>query len=107
MPVTIPGNAIGSTNRNEIASRPKNLKRWSANASAVPSSIATAVAQSAALIDSFSAARTSWSSHASENHFVENPGRGQSWIFDELKAYRQIRSNGSQRNATTSTVQAA
>ena len=27
MPVMIPGSAIGSTNRNEIASRPKNRKR--------------------------------------------------------------------------------
>src|SRR3954452_9914003 len=107
MPVTTPGRAIGSTNRNEIVSRPKNLKRCSANASADPSSMAKAVAPSAALIESFSASRTSELSQASPNHFVESPGSGQSWMFDELNAYRQISSSGSQRKATTSTVQAA
>ena len=42
IPVMIPGSAIGSTNTNEIVSRPKNLKRWIANAAAAPSIIAIA-----------------------------------------------------------------
>ena len=32
MPVMIPGSASGRTSRNEIASRPKKRKRWTANA---------------------------------------------------------------------------
>ena len=47
MPVTIPGRAIGSTKRSEIASRPKNFARASAAAASVPSTMASAVDTSA------------------------------------------------------------
>ena len=39
----IPGRAIGRRSRNEIPSRPKNLKRLIANEAAVPNTMATAV----------------------------------------------------------------
>ena len=52
MPVMIPGSAIGSTSRNETASRPKKRKRCTPNDAAVPSTSATAVASAAAFSDS-------------------------------------------------------
>src|SRR5512132_3535666 len=90
MPVRIPGSAIGSTSRNEIASRPKKRKRCTANAAADPSTIATSVAVTPALSDSQSASCMSGSWIAGENHFVESPEIGQPCTFDGLKAYRQM-----------------
>ena len=82
----IPGSAIGSTNRNEIESRPKNRERARPNAASDPSTSATAVARSPARSDSQSAVRTSSSFHAWWNHFVVKPGIGQLWMFEELNA---------------------
>ena len=70
MPVMMPGSASGSTSSSEIASRPKNRKRWTANAAAEPNSSAMIVAARPALSDSHSASRTSWSCHATENQCV-------------------------------------
>jgi predicted transcriptional regulator len=44
MPVMMPGSAMGSTNSNEIVSRPKNLARDSAAAASVPKISASTVA---------------------------------------------------------------
>ena len=52
MPVTMPGSAIGSTSRNETASRPKKLKRATPNAAIEPSRSATPVATSATRTES-------------------------------------------------------
>ena len=70
MPVMIPGSAIGSTSTNEIASRPKNRKRCTPKAAAVPSTSAIVVASAAALSDSFSASAHVPLCSAGENHFV-------------------------------------
>jgi hypothetical protein len=71
---------------NEIASRPKNRNRASANDAIVPMTIAIAVAASAALTDNQNASRASESFHATLNQWNVNPGIGQLWIFEELKA---------------------
>ena len=86
IPVMMPGSASGSTNMNEIASRPKKRKRSTANAPIDPSRMAVAVANRPARIDSHSAWRISALCHVEENHFVEKPGIGQLWTFDELNA---------------------
>src|SRR5947208_14765414 len=85
IPVTTPGRAIGRTSRNVIASRPKNRKRLTAAAAAVPSTSATVVARTAAFSDSTKASRASWSCQAELNHFVVKPAIGQLWVFEELK----------------------
>src|SRR6476659_2511493 len=85
-PVMIPGSAIGRMKRNEIESRPKNLARARPKAASEPSTSATAVARNPARSESQRASRTSWSCHASENHFVVKPGIGQLWMVDELNA---------------------
>src|ERR1700754_2649639 len=71
IPVMIPGSASGSRITNEIASRPKKRKRWTANAASEPSTSAIAVEISAARTDSHSAERISSSWKVVENHFVE------------------------------------
>ena len=90
MPVMIPGRAIGSTSRNEIASRPKKRKRCTPNDAIEPSTSATTVAIAPAFSDSQSACCISPLWIAGENHFVVSPGIGQLWTFDRLKAYRQM-----------------
>src|SRR3954453_6425532 len=85
--VTIPGNAIGSTSRNEIASRPKKRKRCTAKAAIEPSSRAIAVAIRPARTDSQSAWRISALCQVEENHLVDSPGSGQLCTLEELKAY--------------------
>src|SRR5580765_5585476 len=87
IPVTMPGSAIGSTSRNETASRPKNLKRATPTAAAEPSTSAAPVATSATRTESHNASRTSCECQATLNHFVVKPGIGQLCTFDELKAY--------------------
>ena len=86
MPVMIPGSAIGSTSRNEIASRPKKRKRWTPNAAAEPSTSAISVASAAAFSESQSACCMSPLWIAGENHFVVRPAIGQLCTFDELNA---------------------
>src|SRR2546426_9432423 len=102
MPVTTPGRAIGRTSRKVIASRPKKRKRLTAVAAAVPSTSATAVATPAALSESVSASRASGLFQAEWNHFVVKPAIGQVWMFEELKAYTQMRTSGVQRKRMTS-----
>src|SRR5919204_4247017 len=105
IPVTTPGSAIGRTSRNVTASRPKNRNRATAVAAAVPRTRATAVARPAAFSERNSAVRASSSRHAVPNHFVLKPAIGQLWMFDELNAYTQINTSGTQRNRTTSSAQ--
>ncbi len=49
MPVMIPGNAIGSTNKSEMVSRPKKRARDRAAAASVPNTSARKVAIAATL----------------------------------------------------------
>src|SRR5205823_13857356 len=85
-PVTIPGNAIGSTSRNETVSRPKNRKRCTANADSDPRTSAMAVAPTPALIDSHRDDRTSLLWNATANHFAVSPLGGQDCATLGLKA---------------------
>ena len=84
MPVTIPGKAIGSTNRSETASRPKNFVRARAAAASVPSSSASAVDTSATRIESHSASQMSGLPHATANQRKVNPGGGNSKLRSSL-----------------------
>src|SRR5579884_126684 len=86
IPVMIPGSAIGSTSRNDTASRPKKRRRCTAKEASDPSRMAIAVASSAARTDSHSDWRIEESLKAEENHFVESPEIGQLWTLDGLKA---------------------
>src|SRR5438309_9525315 len=86
IPVMIPGSAIGSTIRNETASRPKKRKRCTANAAIEPSVTAIVVAISAALTDSQSAWRIASLCQVDENHFVERWLIGQLWTLAALNA---------------------
>src|SRR5258708_37178387 len=86
MPVMIPGSAIGSTSRNEIASRPKKRKRCTAKAAIEPSSTAIAVENSPARTDSHSACRISALCQVDENHRVESPCSGQLCTLEGLNA---------------------
>ena len=94
MPVTIPGSAIGRTSRNEIDSRPKKRNRCTPKDAAEPSTSATAVASTAAFSESQSACCMSPLWIAGPNHFVVRPAIGQLCTFDELNAYRQMRTIG-------------
>ncbi len=76
MPVTIPGSAIGSRKRKEIASRPKNRVRCTARAASVPIRSARAVAAAAIRIDSPSAAQMSGRFQATWNQPRVKPGGG-------------------------------
>src|SRR3954453_19140866 len=86
MPVMIPGRAIGRTSSSEIDSLPKKRKRCSANAAALPSTIAIVGATAPGLTDSQKALRISWLCQVLENHFVDRPSSGQPWTFDGLNA---------------------
>src|ERR1041384_1547277 len=66
MPVMIPGSAIGSTSRNDTASRPKKRKRCTAHAASP---------------DSHGALRMSEVGNGDENHCVESPSSGQLCTF--------------------------
>src|ERR1019366_1173314 len=70
IPVMIPGRAIGSTKTNEMVSRPKNLKRWTAKAAIDPSVRAIAVASMPARTDNHRALRISWLCQVMENQSV-------------------------------------
>ena len=86
IPVTMPGSASGSTRRKDTVSRPKNRKRWTANAARLPSTKARVVAPAAALRELASASRTSGFRQATANHFIETPWIGQACEFTGLKA---------------------
>src|ERR1700730_10880725 len=99
IPVMIPGRAIGSTSRNEIASRPKKRKRSTAKAAIEPSTIAIAVEIRPARTDSHNAWRISALCHVELNHFVDRPFSGQLWMFEGLNAYRMMIAIGTNRNS--------
>jgi hypothetical protein len=82
----IPGSAIGRTSSSETDSRPKKRKRWMANAAIEPNTSAIAVASSATSTDSHNEWRRSPSCHASRNQRSVQPGIGQLWMFELLKA---------------------
>ena len=105
IPVMMPGSASGSTSRNEMASRPKNLNLYSAYATAEPSSRASTVATSPTRTDSRNAARTCGSCQATPNQCSEKPAIGQLSMFDGLNAYSTMSTIGMNRNASTSTTQ--
>src|SRR6266571_4906500 len=86
MPVMIPGKAKGSTKSRLMASRPKNVMRWMANAALDPRIKASAVAASPACTESASAVRISASSHDAVNHLSVRPGMGQLSMLDVLNA---------------------
>jgi hypothetical protein len=105
IPVMMPGSASGSTSRNEMASRPKNLNVCSAYATAEPSSRASAVATSPTRTDSRNALRTWESCQATPNQCSEKPAMGQLSMFDWLNAYSTMSTIGTNRNASTSATQ--
>src|SRR5262245_23654816 len=85
-PVTTPGSAIGRTTRNEIVSRPKNLKRATANEATLPRSRAIPVATAPTLIDVQRASRAPVLSIASLNQWVVRLGGGHARVLPPLKA---------------------
>src|SRR4029079_4987170 len=91
---------------NDSASRPKNLKRETAAAAIVPRTRAIPVAARAAFAERRRASRASWSCQATRNQRRVKPWIGQLWMFDGLKAERRMIASGTQRNSTTSKVQA-
>src|SRR5215472_7631113 len=105
IPVMIPGSAIGSTSRNEMASRPKKRNLCRAKATAEPSSLARTVATSPTRTDSRNARRTCGSCHARLNQCGVKPVMGHVWMFDGLNAYSTMSTIGTNRNARTSPTQ--
>src|ERR1700722_1581481 len=100
MPVTIPGRAIGSTKRSEIASRPKNFARASAAAASVPRTMASAVDTSATRMERPSAAQISGRFQATPNQRSVYPGGGNSKLRSSLlNAYRMMKASGRCRSA--------
>ena len=86
MPVMIPGSAIGRIRRNDTDSRPKKRKRWIANAAIEPSKSAIPVVAAPTFIDSSNDCRA-WSlCHVTLNQWNVQPGIGQLWMFELLKA---------------------
>src|ERR1700704_3332613 len=77
IPVMIPGNASGSTNIRLTTSRPKNVRRWIANAAHEPRTRARAVAVSPACRERLSDERTSESFQVALNPFSVKPEMGQ------------------------------
>src|SRR3954451_22918504 len=85
-PVTMPGRAIGRTSDRENASRPKNEKRWIANAAREPRATAARLENRATWTERPIASRTDGLSHADPNHWVLNSRIGQTWIRCALNA---------------------
>src|SRR6266498_3713085 len=104
IPVTMPGRAIGSTNRKEMDSRPKNENRWIARAAREPSRIATIVAPNPTWTDRTSASIRSPLARATPNQSVVKRSIGQAWARSALKAYSAIVPIGTYRKATTATL---
>src|SRR4051812_27158391 len=80
MPVTMPGNAIGSANRTVSESLPKKRARASANAASVPSSTASIVAHAATRTDNHMAGQMSERANAAPNHLSVSPGGGNWYV---------------------------
>src|SRR5262245_66334758 len=92
--VTIPGSAIGRTNRNETELRPKKRNRCTANAARLPSARANSVATVATTNEFGSAVRT-WSlCQAAENHLVVYSWIGHAWPTLSLNAYMMTITSG-------------
>ena len=98
MPVMIPGRAIGRMSRNDTDSRPKNRKRAIANAAIDPSTSAIAVVTAPTFRESVNAERASWLCHVMVNQWNVQPGIGQLWIVELLKAYRAMITRAGSRN---------
>src|SRR5260370_40977942 len=105
IPVMIPGRASGSTKRKLTASLPKNVVRWMAKAAHDPRMSASAVAVSAAWIESLSEVRPSASFHVAANHLSVRPGMGQLSMFDVVTAYRKSHRRGTKRERRSSAAQ--
>ena len=86
MPVMIPGRAIGRISKNDTDSRPKKRKRAIANAAIEPSTIAIAVVTAPTFSESSNAERASSLCQVTENQWSVQPGIGQLWIVELLKA---------------------
>ena len=84
-PVTMPGNAIGSTISREIVPFPKNRYRVSAKESRVPRTRARVVAPTPASIEVRRASRGPWACAASRHHFRVRLGGGQLKVRSLLK----------------------
>src|SRR5512143_3961531 len=105
MPVTIPGKAIGSTTKNEMASRPKNLKRETASANNVPKNKAMAVAAIATTTDKTNESRKPWLPAVMPNQSVVKPGGGKVKVRSSVvKAYSKMIANGKYKNASATHV---
>ena len=102
MAVTMPGSAIGSSSRNEIASRPKNALRYTASEASVPSTSAMPVDTAATRSESPIACHTSSRAQATPNQLSVRPGGGKVKVESSvLNAYRMMIRNGRYRNAST------
>ena len=86
IPVITPGNAIGRISTKEIVSRPKNWKRLTASAAAVPRIRAMVVAPAAATIEVKKAPSTLRLLNASMNQCSEKPDGGHTCDRVGLKA---------------------
>src|SRR3982751_5452245 len=76
MPVTMPGSAMGNTNRTVSASLAGKRARANANAASVPRSMADTVAQAAIASDSDNECQMSGRANATPNQRSVNPGGG-------------------------------
>src|SRR3990170_7992310 len=105
MPLTIPGNARGSTSRKEMVSRPKNFERYTAPAASDPRMVATSVARPATSRDRLSASQTSDRPQATPNHRSVSPGSGKRNVASSVvKAYRRMTAIGTYRKSRTANV---
>ena len=84
--VTMPGKAIGSTRRNEIASHPKNRNRCNPNAASDPRISASSVAKRPAMSELTIAPLRVGSSHATKNQCTVNSCGGHDGMRLMLKA---------------------
>src|SRR6516225_8806070 len=96
-PVMTPGNAIGSTSRNETLSRPKKRKLCSAYDAAEPSTTT--------FTDSRKAWRTAGSCQATANQCQVKPRSGQVWTTDGPNAYTTIKAIGANSSTSTAATQ--
>ena len=94
IPVTTPGNEMGNTTTSEMISRPKNLYRLTAKASAVPKRSAIRVALSPAMSDHFKASRTPVFSAAFDHQIVVNSLGGQEKVRLALNEFMRTTESG-------------
>ena len=102
----MPGKAIGSTRKSEIASLPKKRKRWTPNAAAEPSTSASSVAATPAFTESQRADLTAGSFQATVSQCVVKFRIGQLCTFERSKAKMTIVAIGKKRNTSTPATQA-